>query len=616
MSRDRPLLVFDGSCRFCRGSVVAMRRATGERVAYAPSRDVAAGLPGIPAERFEREVVLVEEDGRVTGGAQAIFRALARAPGRGAGVLAYDHLPGFAPVAEAVYRAVASRRVLAAHIARAYWGPDLEPPTYHLARLWFVKLLALTYLVAFASLGVQVRGLLGAEGILPAASRLAFLRQRLGGPTPAVPTLFWISASDGALQGACLLGALLAILLLLRGFLQAPVLLALWALYLSLVVVGGDFLHFQWDVLLLEAGLLAVLLAPWRLVASVATEPPPPLLPRLLLWLLVVKLMLGSGLVKLLSEDPMWWDLTALTVHYQTQPLPNLPAWYVHQLPASWHRLSCALMFAVELGAPLCVVAPRRLRTAAALVMMGLMAVVALTGNYAFFNMLTVAILVTLLDDRTLAAVSRARVVGILWSRPPGDPPSPVARAAIAAVSVALGLLSAGAFLGRLGRPVAALERARDVVAPLRSVNAYGLFADMTERRPEIVLEGSDDGITFRPYELRYKPGRLDGVPRQVAPHQPRLDWQLWFAALDPEADRLPWLRNLQVRLLQGSAPVLALLAEEPFPERPPRYLRLMRYEYAFTSLEERRSSGRYWRRRLLGQVGPVASLATGDGGS
>jgi hypothetical protein len=222
-----------------------------------------------------------------------------------------------------------------------------------------------------------------------------------------------------------------------------------------------------------------------------------------------------------------------------------------------------------------------------------LQVVIAATGNYAFFNLLAIALCVLLLDDEAFPPRWRRRPPAALpqrrrWPR------------VIVALAAAVILLVSGAqTIAMLFRPrsfpapVIAVARS---IAPFQIVNTYGLFAVMTTSRPEISVEGSDDGQTWRPYVFRWKPGDPARRPRFVAPHQPRLDWQMWFAALG-ECRNSPWLYGLFQRLLEGSPPVLGLLAEDPFPERPPRYVRALVYDYRFTSPEERARTGRWWRR-------------------
>jgi hypothetical protein len=496
-------------------------------------------------------------------------------------------------------------------------------PTYARATSVFLRLLGLVYVLAFASLAAQIVGLAGHDGILPARLYMAAARsfaasEQLGVDRFRIlPTLCWIGTSDLFLQGLCLAGAALGALLA-AGIAPIAILPILWLDYLSLTVVGRDFLSFQWDALLLETGLLAVALAPlaWRDRWS-APAAPPRVAVWLMLWLLF-RLMLGSGLVKLASGDPTWRSLTALLYHYETQPIPTPLAWYAHQMPDWFQKASTLATFFIELAVPFFVLGPRRLRWIAFVLLVGLQAVIAATGNYAFFNLLTASLCVFVLDDEMLAAV---------WRR---DRRAAAARDAVAAQSVrrrlararnALAIaiavitvpVSAVAFTRSVGLPlplerlVAPLER---LVEPLRSVNSYGLFAVMTTTRPEIIVEGSDDGATWLPYEFKYKPGDPRRRPPWVAPHQPRLDWQMWFAALGRYQGE-EWFRAFCIRLLEGSPDVRRLLAHDPFAGRSPKYLRGDLYRYHFSDWEMGRREGVWWTRERLGDYSPPLSLGT-----
>jgi uncharacterized membrane protein YphA (DoxX/SURF4 family) len=368
-------------------------------------------------------------------------------------------------------------------------------------------------------------------------------------------------------------------------------------LYLSLSTLCREFLGFQWDNLLLETGLLAVFFAPAQLWPRRARATPPSRLVLWLLRLLMFKLMFQSGCVKLLSGDSLWRDLTALTVHYETQPLPTWLGWYAHQLPLGFQKVSCALMFVIELLAPVLIFAPRRPRILAALLLALLQVAILLTGNYTFFNGLTLLLCVPLLDDFVLR---RRRPQPT--SEQPDSPPRAAPRwrlavtiplATVIAAVTCLQMLAMFRVRSTLLAPVAAVHR---WLAPFRSVNSYGLFAVMTPARPEIIIEGSNDGVTWLPYEFKHKPGDLKRRPGFVAPHQPRLDWHMWFAALGRWQEH-PWFANFCRRLLEGSPEVLALLAHNPFPEGPPRHLRATVYDYRFTTLAERRTTGHWWQR-------------------
>jgi hypothetical protein len=452
----------------------------------------------------------------------------------------------------------------------------------------YLRGLGIVYACAFLSLWVQIDGLIGAHGIAPAADLLAYARERLGGSAPlALPTLLWVTGpSDWALHALCALGVAAAAALLLG---RAPLAAAFvaWLSYLSLVCVGDVFTSFQWDMLLLEAG--------W--VALFAASPEP----RLGVWLaraLLFKVMFLSGAVKLLSGDPTWRDLSALSYHYWTQPLPTPVSALAAALPDGAQRISTALTLAVELGAPWGMLGPRRLRLASAALLAGLQVLIAVTGNYGFFNLLTLVLCATLLDDRDLERFP--------WLR--RAPRETRWRAPLRAAAAALALASGVVALERLTPSALFPDVVRMALAPLqplRSVNSYGLFAVMTTSRPEISIEGSDDGVTWLPYEFRWKPGALDRAPRFVAPHMPRVDWQMWFAALG-RCESEPWFQRFLERLLEGARPVTGLLASNPFPDAPPRYLRTSLWQYRFAG------GGAWWERSAERPYCPIVTLENG----
>jgi predicted DCC family thiol-disulfide oxidoreductase YuxK len=597
---ERPLAIFDGDCGFCRLWIARWKARTGPKVDYAPSQEVAGRFPEISKERFAEAFQLVLPDGEVLGGAEAVAALAGREPGSGLALAAYRRIPGAAPLAELGYRLIARHRPAAMRVTRLLWGGSVLQPTYFAASALFLRLLGLCYLAAFLSLWVQVDGLVGSNGVLPVAPFLEWVKSQVGVSRYwLVPTLSWISPGDGFLHFQCAAGVA-ASLLLVAGLAPAWSAAAAWLFYLSLSIAGQTFLEFQWDILLTEAGLLAVFLAaPSRL--RVRGGLAAPRLARFLLVWLLFRLMLSSGAVKLGSGDEAWRNLTALRVHYETQPLPPWTAWFMHQFPAGFHTVSCVFMFFVELAVPFLFFAPRRLRHFAAAMTILLQVIVELTGNYAFFNLLTIALAVLLLDDGVFPKRWRAAAVASAgnggWPRWILVPVAAVTLLASAVpFSLSLGLR------GALRSPLVAVYR---LVAPFRSANGYGLFAVMTKERPEIVLEGSEDGETWKPYEFRWKPGELRSRPRFVAPHQPRLDWQMWFAALgDYRAN--PWLVSTMARLREGSPEVLDLLALNPFPGRPPRYVRAVLYDYHFTDAEERRQTGAWWKRELRGLYAPV----------
>lgn len=487
------------------------------------------------------------------------------------------------------------RQALAA-LFQAPPSPDPDrPPEGTLSSWLFLRLLGLTYLIAFLSLWPQVPGLIGSHGMLPAAPYLDAVAHQYGASRwHLLPTLFWFGASDAALQLVCLLGSL-ASLLLLCGVLQPLALVFAWACYLSFSAAGRDFLGFQWDALLLETAVFALPLCLSR-PSLLARLRPVPLASRALLFLLLARFMFAAGWAKLRSGDPTWRDLSALDYHFFTQPLPTVLGYYAHQLPAGVKKAMTLFMFATELGVPLLIWIPQ-LRRYAFWPLVLLQLGIAATGNYGFFNLLAIVLCVPLLPDRWIRRISPNRLLDFLKSEQcSGSRIGAALRGGLilflTVMTILQGLLM---FVRPKELPAAGLWLLRKT-APFEVVNRYGLFAHMTKERPEIIIEGSQDGTTWEPYTFKYKAGALDRRPPWNAPHQPRLDWQLWFAALGPREDS-PWFDGLCIRLLQGTPEVLRLIEKAPFSGQPPRYLRATLYQYTFTTLREKRETGRYFER-------------------
>jgi hypothetical protein len=423
----------------------------------------------------------------------------------------------------------------------------------------FLRALGFIYVIAFLSFGLQAIGLIGSHGLLPLGD---FLKEAGFWDSPSV---FWLKSSDAAIRAVWLAGVLAALAAFI-GISQRAMLAVCFVLWLSICSVGQDFLSFQWDLLLLETGFLALFAG-----TSVVR-----------VWLfrwLIFRLMFSSGVVKLLSGDPTWRNFTAMSYHFETQPLPTPPAWYVHQLPLAFQKASTALVLFSELAVPFLFFAPKRFRRIGAWITIALQLLIMLTGNYTFFNLLTIALTMWLFIE----------------------PKGSVRGAVDIALLVVIGGATVLTFLATVGLPTfAAPLRA---IAPFRIVNEYGLFAVMTTTRPEIIVEGSNDNITWQAYEFRYKPGDVYRAPPIVEPFQPRLDWQMWFASLG-RYEQNPWFTNLMIRILQGEPAVLRLLRYNPFPTSPPKYVRARLYLYQFTH----RGSA-WWRREEQGLYFPAVSL-------
>jgi predicted DCC family thiol-disulfide oxidoreductase YuxK len=588
----QPLLIYDGRCGFCRIWIDYWKRLTGDRIEYASSQEVGGRFPQIPEAAFAQAVQLVRPDGSVASGARAVFETLGRER-------VYESWPRVARLSEAAYRWIAQHRSFFYWVTRLTFGTRIEPARFALTQWLFLRVLAAIYMVAFASLAVQVTGLLGQNGISPAhtffervgASSLGWMRFW------AVPSLFWWNSTDMVLAGACWVGVVLSAVLF-AGYLERMALVLLYLLYLSFSLAGQEFLSFQWDALLLETGFLAIFFGHTGAMQ------------KTIAWLyraLAFRLYFLSGFVKLASGDPNWRHLSALDFHYFTQPLPTIVAWYADKLPRWFQHASTFTVLAVELGAPFLIFAPRRIRLFGAGLLLSLEVLIFATGNYTFFNLLAAAITLFLFDDQAFRGlVWRPRRANI--EAAPSTRAARIAAAAVTLLILPLGLVHIFENTGpQLPEPLDAEAR---YTSPFQVVNSYGLFAVMTTERLEIIVEGSDDGETWRAYEFPYKPGDVNRAPRWAAPHQPRLDWQMWFAALSDYRSN-PWFVAFVEGLLNGSPEVLGLLEKNPFPDHPPRYVRAVTYDYRFSSWAEHRQTGAWWHREPHGQYLPPVGLRT-----
>ncbi len=595
----KPVLIYDGDCGFCRLWINRWNSYTKDAVVYSPSQDVAGSYPQIDSDKFENSVFLVEPGGDYCSGAKAVFKTLAHVPNGKIFLWAYEKVPGFAAVSEWSYKLIAGNREIFSAFTRWVWGNSIEVPTWFFAKRLFLFFLGVIYFLAFLSLWTQIEGLIGEEGIHPVRNFLKDAELHWGSERFwQVPTLFWLYSGGGALQVVCLLGIGASILVIVNRK-AGWALLTAWVLYLSLFHVAQPFLGFQWDTLLLETGFLALFLVPGTA---------PSALVLLLLRFLLFRLVFSSGLVKLISQDPTWKDFTALYYHYETQPLPTWVGWYAHQLPNWFQEFSVLCTFIIQLGAVFLIFGPRRIRYLGCGILLFHQVLIFLTGNYCFFNLLTLSLCVLLLDDTILsrwlpkkAAESKDTVqVSILKKRFFIGMGATVLTISIMLYTVPLLITS-----GNYSSIYTGIARA---IRPFHIFNSYGLFAVMTTSRAEIIILGSDDRENWFPYEFKWKPGNVRKKPEFIAPHQPRLDWQMWFAALS-NYERNPWLIQFMIRLLQGSSPVIDLLEKNPFPDSPPKYLQAIVYDYHFTDFETREREDSWWSRKLLRPYTPILQL-------
>jgi hypothetical protein len=472
---------------------------------------------------------------------------------------------------------------------------ELYSDSFEFARFALQRGMALVYFLAFLSALRQFKPLLGENGLLPVPlylKRISFKR---------CPSLFHYHYSDRFMLGVCWTGLLLS-LAALTGlsecgpiWLSLVVWLVMWALYFSLVNVGQTFYGFGWESMLLEAGFFVSFLGPQSVQASV--------IPILILRWMLFRTEVGAGLIKL-RHDQCWRDLTCLLYHYETQPLPSPSSWYFHRLPGWFHKASVAGSHVVQLILPFGLFAPQPVATvcAAFIILQQLWLIVC--GNYSWLNWLTVVLGFSGIGDSALG-----------WTNSSG--PRPLA------FDVLLGALAVATIW-------MSIEPAKNLVSKkqkmncsynvLKLVNSYGAFGSITKERYEVVLEGTDDifgADRWKEYEFKAKPGDPSRLPPQIAPYHLRLDWQMWFLPFTARLvggqvrvfRRQAWFDNFVVKLLEGDREVLSLLRHNPFPEQPPEYIRARYYSYRYTTWKERKETGRWWTRELLGNYMNACSL-------
>jgi len=463
--------------------------------------------------------------------------------------------------------------------------------SYWLTRFCFQRALGAIYLIAFIIAANQYIPLLGEHGLLPV--RLFLPHARFW----EAPSIFWLDHADSFITTMTWFGLGLS-LLAVTGIsdrwnilFSVVVWTLLWIIYLSLVNVGQTFYGFGWETILLESGFLAIFLG------SSNTKPP-----RIVLWLLLwvlFRIMFGAGMIKM-RGDLCWRDLTCLEYHYETQPLPNPLSWYFHHLPLWWHKTCVLFTHIVELIVPWFLFAPwRKLRLAAGLITIYFQFTLIASGNLSWLNYVTIALCIPCFDDAFLARVLRIHHV---------EPThSPLAhRIAVYVLLAVVVLLSIQPTINLFSRE----QMMNASFEPLHLVNTYGAFGSITRERYEIIIEGTDsdsptDDAAWREYEFKGKPGNPRRRPCLVSPYHWKLDWQMWFAAMSDYRYH-PWIINLVAKLLQNDKLVLGLLANNPFPNAPPKFVRAELYLYHFT---DSHADGAWWKRERVGQYLPPLSL-------
>lgn len=466
------------------------------------------------------------------------------------------------------------------------WNPE----TYTIAASLLPRLLGFVYFVAIVPFLFQIKGLLGKNGILPISDFLAYFKTNV--PKKRfiyVPSLFWINASDAALIGLAVLGTCISVVLMF-GYAPPLCLAGLFIIYLSIVSVGQDFLSFGWESFLLEITFFTFL---------VSLTPIPTLFAWMNLNFLLFRFFVQAGAVKIQSHDFSWRDFTALAFHYQSQPLPNTWAWYVYKLPINFHKASTIFMFFVELIVPFGLFLTEEIRVAVGIILIGLQVIIWLTGNFSFLNHLTVALCIIAFNNDFLSLfISRPESQDGHWF--------------FVYVSTLFGgiflILQFIRFWNHFKPYQEVFSRFFSWLSLFHLVNRYGLFAIMTKKRYEIVIEGSQDGKTWQEYLCWYKPSEITRRPRRISPFQPRIDWQMWFLPFD-DFESATWFHQFLFHLLKGTPEVLKLVRLNPFSDQPPKYIRALMYDYQFSTYEQKKKNGWWWQRELVGQFSPTLTL-------
>ena len=509
---------------------------------------------------------------------------------------------------------------------RYLFEPAHGSANHFIARWLFLRALGLIYFSAFFALLFQVRGLIGSQGILPAADYLQAVRGLGVLRFWYTPTLLWFSSNDRLLMALCWIG-LIASIVLVANLWPRAMLVVCFLCFLSFVSAVQDFSGYQSDGMLLEAGFLSLFLAPSGLYPGLGRKQPPVRAAMLLLLWEWFRIYFQSGVVKLESGDPTWRNLTAMYEYYQNGPLPTWIGWYLQHLPHWFHIASAAMTLVMELVLVWMAFLPGRWRTACFFSVTVWQVVVIATANYAFLNYLVLALAILLLDDAFLQGFMPLRWRGSVDEKalharcakidePPASDTKTepltrfnslsIVRSGLIAVTLTWAFYATFVPLVQMfwrdaplpAKPVAWLE-------PFRIANQYGLFAVMTPHRYEIEFQGSNDGEHWVTYPFRYKPQKLEERPRIYAPYQPRFDWNLWFASLGSWQQN-PIVPRTEELLLENDRAVLGLFAGNPFPSAPPRVVRAVLWQYWFSSPEQKHTSGVWWRRQFLGSYAPT----------
>jgi hypothetical protein len=512
--------------------------------------------------------------------------------------------------------------------------PKAAADTYWLTRFVILRLMGFVYLIAFYVAARQLVPLIGENGLTPTAPYLhqitGYAGDSLGGFF-MLPSIFWIDSSDGWLRVVPWIGVLLSCVVV-AGYANVPIMAVLWIFYMSIVHIGQSWYGYGWEIQMIETGFLAIFLCPLLDARPFPLRPPPIQILLLFRWL-IVRIMLGAGLIKL-RGDSCWQDLTALYYFFETQPIPNPMSRWFHFLPHALLQFGVIWTFVVELGAPWFCFGPRWGRYLAGSLIISFQLTLIVSGNLSFFNWLTILPALACFDDRFWRAVLPNFLASYAMEARLVARPSRAMNGIAWAVAGLVGVLSIQPALNLIGYQ---FDKSGNLVAgqamntsyePFNLVNTYGAFGTVGRDRPVIIFEGTDSAnpdtaTDWKEYPYVGSPWDPKLPPPQIAPYQPHLDWQLWFVALTAEAARnqgasasavlqeYPWMLNLIWKMLHNDPGTLGLFAGNPFPQHPPRYVRTLLYIYHFAP--PKNPEHVYWTRDRLDVWLPPFSTESSD---
>ncbi|MFB6212270.1 MAG: lipase maturation factor family protein [Candidatus Magasanikbacteria bacterium] len=629
-NREKPLFIYDGNCGFCKFWVERWKHKVGNEVEFCPYQKIHKNFKNISKKDFQKSSKIVLPNKEIKEGAEGIFELFSYKDGVSWGKFIYQYIPGFSLISEKIYKLISKNRNLFAKLTHLLWGDKTKPSSYSTSTWIFQKLIAIIYGIAFLSLLTQITGLIGTNGILPVNKFLHSVQESTSGLMTYLkaPTILWLSPTNSLLIILGSLGIIFSLLLFLNIIPLIAALMA-WFLYLSITVGGQEFFAYQWDILLLEAGFLTLFIVPKTIninpkkIKNKFFETKKNNFAAIFLfWWLVFRVMFESGLVKIASQDITWRNLSALSYHYFTQPIPNLLSWFFYQLPNWFHKISTFITHITELVVPFLFFAPRKLRFLGGVITIAFQLMIFITGNYTFFNVLTVALALMLFDNEFWSKILKKYkfTTKYIHKKLHTKSVSSKSQKRFAQVFLLLVLIiSFGQIFSLITQSQLPkkLTKIKKPIANFRIINQYGLFANMTTKRPELIIEYSYNGNQWKEYDFRYKPDKLSEIPPQIAPHQPRLDWQMWFSALTayhstlaskPQYDR--WFIHFTKKLLQGSKSVEKLIKWKK--KNAPNYIRVKLYQYKFTTPKEKQRTGNWWKRKLVGTYLPPVTIKKG----